>query len=404
MRSCLAILLWALLGWGSTQAQAQAQPKPSKTTQTAKEQAAYDLMLEGDYAGATKLYREIVQNTKLPLEKRVYAQKQIVDISLFNLSRSRPKKENFSGLQDVKRELETLIALDPNGALAYADYGEVLLYLEDFEGAIDAYSASLALGNPKAAAPLANAYYRNKQLLEATEAYQIALQNDPSNEELWFRLGRSQFLLNHFAAAEVSLARAYALKPLNNYSTAYPSNYEITVLYSEALSKLGKFTEAIKIAEGLPGMAYNTHETIEAYLFIASLYADDNQPENADYYLNRAKSAAEKAKATGLLAKTLNNQAWYICTTQQKNLQTPERIQMAYDMAKKAVALSNRSRKEYLDTQAEAAYLLGQYEEAIELETEALAFDPTHPFYLGQLQKYKDALLESAPRGEPISD
>src|SRR5262245_54909369 len=140
MRSWLAILLWASLGIGSF---ALAQ-KPTKT-QTSKEKEAREHLLDGDYEGAIRLYREIVKDTKLPLTQRIEAQKIIAELSMTNGNSY--DKENFTALQKAKKEYEALIALDPNDAGFYADYAKVLLYLDNYGGALDAYSASLALGN-----------------------------------------------------------------------------------------------------------------------------------------------------------------------------------------------------------------------------------------------------------------
>jgi len=88
-------------------------------------------------------------------------------------------------------------------------------------------------------------------------------------------------------------------------------------------------------------------------------------------------------------AEVMNNLAWLYATCEQEELRNPEK---ALTLAKKAAKL--QSKHYILDTLAEAYYVNGYFEEAVELAERVIQMDlkdPTH--YQKQLKKFRKALL-----------
>ena len=87
--------------------------------------------------------------------------------------------------------------------------------------------------------------------------------------------------------------------------------------------------------------------------------------------------------------ETLNNLAWLYATCEKKELRNPKK---ALELAQKAAKLD--SSQYILDTLAEAYYVNGFFEQAVQLAEEVMKMDLKNPeYYEKQLKKFKQALL-----------
>jgi Zn-dependent protease with chaperone function len=87
--------------------------------------------------------------------------------------------------------------------------------------------------------------------------------------------------------------------------------------------------------------------------------------------------------------ETLNNLAWLYATCEEVNLRNPKK---ALDLAQKAAKL--KSSQHILDTLAEAYYVNGYFEQAVQLAEKVMKMELKNPeYYEKQLKKFKQALL-----------
>ncbi|HSA92699.1 MAG TPA: tetratricopeptide repeat protein [Terriglobales bacterium] len=108
-------------------------------------------------------------------------------------------------------------------------------------------------------------------------------------------------------------------------------------------------------------------------------------------YAQALTAYEEGLKVAPTEAGMWNNAAWIYATVPEESLRNPER---ALEYARKAVALSEgkgRGHAAYLDTLAQALYLNGRFEEAVETEKEALSLSPDSEFMQGQLKRFEQA-------------
>lgn len=101
-------------------------------------------------------------------------------------------------------------------------------------------------------------------------------------------------------------------------------------------------------------------------------------------------------------AVMLNNTAWLIVTSQAP---TPEQIDLALRSAQRAVAQTDRSDPNYLDTLAESQFLAGLGEDALDTIDEAIALAPGEPYFIEQRRRFTGERAyedRPAPPGEPV--
>lgn len=106
-------------------------------------------------------------------------------------------------------------------------------------------------------------------------------------------------------------------------------------------------------------------------------------------------------------AVMLNNTAWLIVTT---DAPTPEMVELALRSAQRAVAQTDRSDPNFLDTLAESQYLAGMGDDALDTIDEAIALAPGESYFLEQRRRFTGERAyddrpappnEPALRGEP---
>jgi tetratricopeptide (TPR) repeat protein len=363
---------------------------------------AEKLANSGKYDSAILSLRKIANDKSQSATTREEALQKLINyVQLQSLMFS--KNDRATYLSAFKGDYQALLLLRPDDGEVYFDYGNFLTDLGESTLSFDAYMKALYLGYRQAAAPLGATYLARKEYEDAVSMLKIATEVKPADYYQWFLLGFSQFRLNDFEAAVDSLGKAYKLDTIRSYSQQKDiiENLSLPEVYVSTLIELERYPEAITVAKSFS----NFINIILGFSFVASVYSDANQPENAIFYYTRAVDAASKLIESKpmVFANTLNSYAWFFCTTPNKKYQTPEYLLKAFKMATKAVELSKR-RAAYLDTLAEVYYLLGYPEEALPLEKEALGKEPDRAFYNEQIAKYEAALDTPPPVLVPFED
>lgn len=98
----------------------------------------------------------------------------------------------------------------------------------------------------------------------------------------------------------------------------------------------------------------------------------------------------------------LNNTAWMIITEQSP---TPAQIQLALRSAQRAVAQTDRSDPNFLDTLAETQFLAGYSEDALDTIDEAIALVPGEAYFVEQRRRFTGERAyddRPAPPSEPM--
>lgn len=104
----------------------------------------------------------------------------------------------------------------------------------------------------------------------------------------------------------------------------------------------------------------------------------------------------------------LNNTAWLLATSRAP---TAAQLDVAVRLAERAVRDTGRADPNVLDTLAEAQFMAGQVEDALETIDEAIELAPGEPYFVEQRRRFtgerasddRPAPPESAPRGGPES-
>ncbi len=129
-----------------------------------------------------------------------------------------------------------------------------------------------------------------------------------------------------------------------------------------------------------------TPEDAKLYFVIGNFYFDKNDPHRAAV----AYEAALKLDADD--PETLNNLAWLLATSDDRDLKDPVR---ALALARRAVDLLKAPH--VWDTLAECLFLNGRVEEAIDAEQRALEMNPKDKkIYEDQLTRFKKALKQNS--------
>lgn len=88
------------------------------------------------------------------------------------------------------------------------------------------------------------------------------------------------------------------------------------------------------------------------------------------------------------LAEAQNNLAWLYATCEDAKFRDPKG---ALDHAKQAVDLSGGEEATFIDTLAEAYFVNGDFQQAVETQKKALALDPDNAELQGHMTRYRAA-------------
>jgi tetratricopeptide (TPR) repeat protein len=95
------------------------------------------------------------------------------------------------------------------------------------------------------------------------------------------------------------------------------------------------------------------------------------------------------------MAVAHNNLAWLYATCDDPKYRDPK---AALVHAQRAVDLSQGKQGDFLDTLAEAHFVNGDYQQAVEIQKKALALEPDNPELQEHMTKYRKALEQGGAR------
>ena len=131
-------------------------------------------------------------------------------------------------------------------------------------------------------------------------------------------------------------------------------------------------------------------EVAGAYSTLGFIYANENVGREKDALLEYEEGLKYYPENAGLL----NNTAWLYATAKDLQLRN---LQKALEYGLKAVQKSEGKISAYVDTLAEAYYVNGQFQKAVETEKKALAISPESDSMKKAMQKYELAAKTGKP-------
>ncbi|MGB9429902.1 MAG: tetratricopeptide repeat protein, partial [Gammaproteobacteria bacterium] len=237
----------------------KAQLSPAETAKLAAvpttNQAAYDLFLRAEYQANKGLinYDTASWKAAIPLYRQAVEQDPDFALAWARLSYNESELAWFGGGgEDVKQlnqqahaDAERALQLQPKLSASHLAVG----YNEywgrgDYDAALKAFAAALALKPNDADALAAQAYVQRRQgrFDDAIASLRQALELDPRNSALAFELGLTYMEISRYADAENAFQRALALDPNNRNAKQYNS---IAILLSA-----GDIPRALAAAQG----------------------------------------------------------------------------------------------------------------------------------------------------------
>lgn len=166
--------------------------------------------------------------------------------------------------------------------------------------------------------------------------------------------------------------------------------YEQALLLSPGSPAAQLGLAAAYAREGQPGKAHQLlaelvgkdPQTADAQEALADLCAAQKlYPEAIQHYQTAIRIEPDSAEPR-------NNLAWLLATADDVHYRNPSE---ALTQAQKAVILSHWKEAAFIDTLAEALYLNGKYQQAVETQKKALALDPGDKTMQEHMAKYRKA-------------
>jgi membrane associated rhomboid family serine protease/Flp pilus assembly protein TadD len=146
-----------------------------------------------------------------------------------------------------------------------------------------------------------------------------------------------------------------------------------------AYLRKGDSAKALQVFEEILGARA---QNAEGRRFLGDLCLEDKLYREAIHYYEEALRLDPNDAATH------NNLAWLLATSEDEQFRDPER---ALAHAQKAVALDGWKEAAFIDTLAEALYVNGRFDEAVETQTKALERDPANREYQDHMARYRQA-------------
>ncbi len=146
-----------------------------------------------------------------------------------------------------------------------------------------------------------------------------------------------------------------------------------------AYRQQGDYAKAQRYLEGLVG---KNPRTVEGQLGLADLLAEQKlYPEAIQHYQEALRLDPNNPVAH-------NNLAWLLATSDDPHYRNPP---SALEHATRAVELTRWREPNSIDTLAEAFYASGNFEQAVKVQTKALALDPKNPEFQEHMARYRKA-------------
>jgi tetratricopeptide (TPR) repeat protein len=185
---------------------------------------------------------------------------------------------------------------------------------------------------------------------------------------------------NRTRPAGLSLASLVALAALAAAcTTTTPASGTVDPVDQKPADALAEYEEAVRVDP----------TNADLWLGLGQLYEQKGRGEDALHSLEKGLEADPGN------AGILNHMAWFYATTEDPKLRDPAK---ALSYAQRAVEASNGMDANVLDTLAEAHFVNGEFDEAIEAEEKALGLAPGREAYLNQLEKFRAAKAAESGR------
>lgn len=271
---------------------------------------------------------------------------------LERLTRAMPEAEAEKQLKEFQ-ELKQAAGKNTQDAQAHLKLGGEIAERGQLDEAIEQFNAALKL-DPKLAAAhtrLGEIYREQKKMPEAIREWQEAIRINPQEADAHFFLG--------LALGGEASTRDQAVGQFRAFLSNVPHSAEKGPQIALAYTVLGDFD----------AKAGREKEALQEY--------------------------EEGLKANSEFPLLWNEAAWLYATAKDTQLRNPGK---ALEYAQKAVAGRQEKDAASLDTLAEAYYVNGRFDEAIETEKKAQALEPGKQIYKDQLKKYQQAKKNASRR------
>ncbi len=213
-------------------------------------------------------------------------------------------------------------------------------------------------------------YWSQNQDDRAVQTFQQAARQYPGDER------------PHEELAAVYLSRNQMADAIREYNTALrlsPGSPMAQLGLAVAYARDGQPDKARQLLTEIVG---KNPQTADAQMALADLCGEqDLYPEAIQHYQEAIRLRPD-------LAEARNNLAWMLATADDKRYRNPAE---ALALAQQAVELSHWKEATFIDTLAEALYVNGKYEQAVETQKKALALDPGNKEMQAHMAKYRKA-------------
>ncbi len=235
---------------------------------------------------------------------------------------------NLGQWPEAERELREIVALDPAAADAEFLLGSVLLHERRPTESLAAYNTGAHLRLPTAEEWIAVAsdYILLKDLADAEKWLQYAAANEPSNVDVLYLLGRTQYNENHDEDAAHSFTRCLELRPRDARA-----EYNLGLAYEklqQTADAVGAYQTAISWQSGQP------KPDPQPYLDLGNLLFRQGKPAEALDPLQQAvrfgSGNAFANQQLGLVFEALGRSDEAVASFQRASSLAPEAEQPHY--------------------------------------------------------------------------
>ena len=249
---------------------------------------------------------------------------------------------------------------NPADAAAWLAKGSVWLSKGDTELAMRDYNEALRL-NPNLALAYNHrgiAWKMKGELANAIQDYSTAIRNDPKLASAYINRGNAWLKQGEYEKAKQDFADAIQLDPLN--ARAFFTRGLAASKHGEFKAAIEDYTTAIRL-DAKHASAYHNRANVWQQL---AEFDNAIQDYSAAIQLNP------------LEAKSYHNLAWLLATCPQENYRHGTR---AVELALKACELAQWKNLDYLDTLAASYAEAGDWENALQRQSQFMNMVPTGP-------------------------
>lgn len=181
--------------------------------------------------------------------------------------------------EDAAQLFTQAIEAEPENAIGYVNFGNLLAVLDDTERAERFFQKAITVDETTATAyyGLANLYYNAERYAEAVKLYEMAVQHHIQGADVYYMMGKCFEKLENPKLALPYLQRAAELEP---------EDMQIRLAYSIVLCALEMFDEGKKELDFIIEQDWNN---ADAHYNLGVLYAVSTEnTEDAMYHLKQA--------------------------------------------------------------------------------------------------------------------